>query len=144
MRLKLAVALAAGLFAVSPLAAQTIIPPAPLVGRRLVRRTSLHLDLSTGGGVSSSLRPDVAPQHVARIKTLARQGLLQRRHVPPRDRGLHGLKPATRPGPEAADRRCRLPAEFNGLPHVRGAVSLPARRRRTARTVSSSSSSRRG
>src|SRR3546814_7491585 len=34
----------------------------------------LNLDLSTGGRVVIHLRPDKAPAHVERIKTLARQG----------------------------------------------------------------------
>src|SRR3546814_13164302 len=34
----------------------------------------LNLDLSTGGRVVIHLRPDKAPSHVERIKTLARQG----------------------------------------------------------------------
>ncbi len=35
---------------------------------------TLHLDLSTGGRVTIELLPDRAPQHVERIKKLAREG----------------------------------------------------------------------
>ncbi|HEU0066468.1 MAG TPA: peptidylprolyl isomerase [Sphingomonas sp.] len=83
----------------------------------------LLLDLSTGGRVTIWLRPDVAPKMVERIKTLARQhfydGLLFHRVIDgfmaqggdPKGDGTGG---STLPD---------LPAEFNYLPHVRGAVS---------------------
>lgn len=35
---------------------------------------TLHLNLSTGGTVTIELKPDLAPQHVERIKKLAREG----------------------------------------------------------------------
>ena len=50
----------------------------------------LLLDLSNGGRVAIRLMPEWAPGHVERIKTLVRAGLLQRHHLPPRDRRLHG------------------------------------------------------
>jgi cyclophilin family peptidyl-prolyl cis-trans isomerase len=84
----------------------------------------LALDLSTGGRVVIQLRPDVAPLHVERIKTLTRQGfyngLLFHRVIDgfmaqggdPAGNGTGGS-----PLPD-------VPAEFNGLPHVRGTVSM--------------------
>ena len=50
----------------------------------------LTLELSTGGKVVIMLRPDAAPAHVERIKTLVRQRLLQRPDLPSRGPRLHG------------------------------------------------------
>lgn len=84
----------------------------------------LALDLSTGGRVIVQLRPDVAPQHVERIKTLARQGfyngLLFHRVIDGfmaqgGDPAGNGTGGSTLPD---------VPAEFNGLPHVRGTLSM--------------------
>ena len=81
------------------------------------------LDLSDGGRVTIWLRPDVAPQMVERIKTLTRQhfydGLAFHRVIDgfmaqggdPKGDGTGG---STLPN---------VPAEFNTLPHVRGAVA---------------------
>jgi peptidylprolyl isomerase len=89
----------------------------------LVPENTLNFDLSTGGRVSIQLRPDAAPQHVERIKTLVRQGfyngLIFHRVIEgfmaqggdPKGDGTGGS-----PLPD-------LKAEFNPLPHVRGAVS---------------------
>ncbi|MES2067189.1 MAG: peptidylprolyl isomerase [Pseudomonadota bacterium] len=83
----------------------------------------LYLDLSTGGRVVIWLRPDAAPKMVERVKTLTRQhfydGLLFHRVIEgfmaqtgdPKGDGTGG---STLPN---------VPAEFNWLPHVRGAVS---------------------
>jgi len=83
----------------------------------------LLLDLSTGGRVTIWLRPDVAPLMVERIKTLTRQhfydGLAFHRVIDgfmaqggdPKGDGTGG---STLPN---------IPAEFNYLPHVRGAVA---------------------
>jgi len=51
-------------------AARRVAPPAPALEADNV----WNLDLSTGGRVAIQLRPDVAPNHVERIKTLTRQG----------------------------------------------------------------------
>ena len=104
-------------------AADVVVPgraaPAPVSDPENV----LVLDLSTGGRVSIWLRPDVAPKMVERVKTLARQrfydGLLFHRVIDgfmaqggdPKGDGTGGS-----PLPD-------VPAEFNYLPHVRGAVS---------------------
>ena len=83
----------------------------------------LYLDLSDGGRVTIWLRPDAAPKMVERVKTLARQhfydGLAFHRVIEgfmaqggdPKGDGTGG---STLPD---------MQAEFNFLPHVRGAVS---------------------
>ena len=89
----------------------------------LVPENTLNLDLSTGGRVAIQLRPDAAPAHVERIKTLVRQGFyngltfhrviegFMAQGGDPKGDGTGGS-----PLPD-------LKAEFNALPHVRGAVS---------------------
>ncbi|WP_443971682.1 peptidylprolyl isomerase [Sphingobium sp. CR28] len=82
------------------------------------------LDLSDGGKVRIQLRPDVAPEHVERIKTLTREhfydGLLFHRVIDgfmaqggdPKGDGTGGS-----PLPD-------LKQEFSWLPHMRGTVSM--------------------
>ena len=94
-------------------------PPPPVTDKENL----LLLDLSTGGRVTIWLRPDVAPKTVERIKVLTRQhfydGLLFHRVIDgfmaqtgdPKGDGTGG---STMPD---------MKAEFNYLPHVRGAVS---------------------
>ena len=81
------------------------------------------LDLSDGGRVTIWLRPDVAPKMVERVKTLTRQGFynglafhrvidgFMAQGGDPKGDGTGG---STLPN---------VDAEFNYLPHVRGAVS---------------------
>ena len=108
-----------------PPAAEAVVAPAQrLTPPPITDKGNLWLlDLSTGGRVTIWLRPDVAPKMVARIKTLTRQhfydGLLFHRVIDgfmaqggdPKGDGTGGSKL-----PDMA-------AEFNYLPHVRGAVS---------------------
>ncbi len=101
----------------APIKAVLSVPPAAQPDNIWV------LELSTGGQVKIQLRPDAAPNHVERIKTLTRQGfyngLVFHRVIDgfmaqggdPSGTGEHGS-----PLPD-------LKAEFNTLPHVRGAVS---------------------
>jgi peptidylprolyl isomerase len=121
MRLKTLVALLAGMLLAGSVSGQGLPtpPPAP----PLDSENTLLLDLSTGGRVTIQLRPDVAPNHVARIKELTRKGFYN---------GLtfhrvidtfmaQGGDPAGdgTGGSQLPD----LKAEFNGLPHVRGAIA---------------------
>ena len=84
----------------------------------------LTLSLSTGGDVVIRLRPDLAPDHVERITTLANQGfydgVLFHRVIP----GFmaQGGDP-TGTGTGGSDKP-DLRAEFSQAPHVRGAVSM--------------------
>ena len=138
MRLKSLVAMVSAMLFAGSAAAQrpqnlpTSRTPVPVAGTQVDPRVAvpaldpentLNLDLSTGGRVVIQLRPDVAPNHVERIKTLTRQnfynGLLFHRVIEgfmaqggdPQGDGTGGS--------ELPD----IAAEFNGLPHVRGTVS---------------------
>jgi peptidylprolyl isomerase len=84
---------------------------------------TLIMQLPTGV-VTIKLRPDLAPQHVARIKELAREGFYDgvvfHRVIPgfmaqggdPTGTGMGGSK------------KPNLPAEFSREPHVRGVCSM--------------------
>jgi peptidylprolyl isomerase len=77
-----------------------------------------------GGDVTIKLRPDLAPQHVERIASLANEGFYDgvvfHRVIPgfmaqggdPTGTGMHG---SDKPD---------LPAEFSNEPHVRGVCSM--------------------
>ncbi|WP_199553828.1 peptidylprolyl isomerase [Sandaracinobacteroides hominis] len=84
----------------------------------------LYLDLSTGGRVTILLRPAVAPKHVERIKLLTRKGfyngLVFHRVIDGFMAQTGDPKGTGEGGSDLPD----LPAEFNDLPHVRGAVSM--------------------
>ncbi len=84
----------------------------------------LHLDLSTGGRVTIKLFPNIAPNHVKRIQTLARQGFYNN-HI--FHRVIDGFMAQTgdptgtgRSGSTLPD----LKAEFNNYPHIRGVISM--------------------
>ncbi len=87
------------------------------------KQNLLYLDLSTGGRVIIWLRPDVAPMMVDRIKTLTRKGfydgLLFHRVIDGFMAQTGDPKGDGTGGSDLPD----LKAEFNYLPHVRGAVS---------------------
>ena len=80
----------------------------------------LTIELSSGGSVVIMLRPDAAPQHVERIKTLVRRGFyngLTFHRVVPGFMAQGGDPKGTgQGGSELPD----LKAEFNTLPFLRG------------------------
>lgn len=82
----------------------------------------LTLDLSTGGKVVIILRPDAAPAHVERIKTLVRRGfydgLVFHRVIPGFMAQGGDPKGTGQGGSELPD----VKAEFNTLPFLRGSV----------------------
>ena len=84
----------------------------------------MFLDLSTGGRVTIALRPDIAPRHVERIKTLVRQKFYNGLKF---HRVIDGFMAQTGDPKGTGEGGSKLPdlkAEFNDLPHVRGAVSM--------------------
>ena len=132
MRLLSIIAGAAGLVMAGLLAAQppqqAVLPPqpksAPPVAPALEPENAWNLDLSTGGRVTIQLRPDVAPQHVERIKTLTRQGFYNGLIF---HRVIEGFMAQGGDPTGTGAGGSELPplaTEVNGLPHVRGAVSM--------------------
>ena len=83
------------------------------------------LDLSSGGRVMIRFRPDVAPKMVEQVKTLTRRkfydGTPFHRVIDGGENMAQGGDP-TGSGSGNSDLP-NVPAEFNHLPHVRGAVS---------------------
>ena len=140
MRLKSFFAVAMGLVCATSLAAQrpqnlpTSGDPAPARATSTVNsvitaapaldpENTLHLDLSTGGRVTIQLRPDVAPRHVERVKTLARQGFYNGTVF---HRVIDGFMAQGGDPTGTGQGGSQLPdiaAEFNALPHLRGSVS---------------------
>ena len=123
MRFKALLALLLGLLISGPLAAQVFItsPPPPPA---LEPENTLYLDLTSGGRVTIQLRPDVAPNHVGRIKDLVRKGfyngLLFHRVIEGFMAQTGDPKGDGTGGSDLPD----LAAEFNGLPHTRGALAM--------------------
>jgi cyclophilin family peptidyl-prolyl cis-trans isomerase len=116
MQLKSIFALAAGLLLAGAAASQTVPPPPD-------PENMLLLDLSTGGRVAIQLRPDLAPNHVERIKTLVRRRFYDGLAF---HRVIEGFMAQTGDPTGTGEGESDLPdlnAEFNALPHVRGAVS---------------------
>ena len=108
--------LMAGAVAAQPAASPYAVPP-------IDPENTLVLDLSTGGRVAIQLRPDVAPGHVERMKSLVRKGFYDGLVF---HRVIDGFmaqggdpKGDGTGGSDLPD----LKAEFNWLPHVRGALS---------------------
>ena len=125
MRLLSFLAGLAGLFVAGGLAAQT--PPAapvPTAPPAVEAENVWNLDLSTGGRVSIQLRPDLAPGHVERIRTLTRQGFyngLAFHRVIEGFMAQGGDPTGTGSGGSPLP---NLNAEINGLPHLRGSVGM--------------------
>ena len=83
---------------------------------------TLSLD-TTKGPVTVEVRPDLAPNHVARIKELARQGFYDGVVF---HRVIDGFMAQTGDptGTGRGGSGQKLRAEFNAEPHTRGAVSM--------------------
>lgn len=96
----------------------------PLVAPALAPENILVLDLSTGGRVKILMRPDQAPGHVERIRTLVRQGFYDGTVF---HRVIDGFMAQGGDPTGTGQGGSPLPnlkAEFNDLPHVRGAVAM--------------------
>ncbi|WP_120078484.1 peptidylprolyl isomerase [Aurantiacibacter odishensis] len=88
------------------------------------RENILLLDLSTGERVAIRLVPEWAPNHVERIKMLARDGFY---NGVPFHRVIDGFMAQTGDPTGTGQGGSTLPdleEEFNMLPHVRGTVSM--------------------
>ena len=117
-------ALAAG--AVSSAGAQQlrtgpIVPPAAIAADPANRMT---LQLSNGGTVVILLRPDLAPQNVERVKSLARNGFyngLKFHRVIPGFMAQGGDPQGTGEGGSTLP---NVPGEFSTVPHLRGTVAM--------------------
>jgi cyclophilin family peptidyl-prolyl cis-trans isomerase len=84
----------------------------------------LHLDLSTGGRVTIEMRPDKAPGHVERIRTLVREGFYNGTVF---HRVIDGFMAQGGDPTGTGTSGSKLPdlkAEFNDLPHLRGVTSM--------------------
>lgn len=96
------------------------VKPAP----PLTPDNTLLLDLSTGGRVTIAMRPDIAPTHIDRIKTLVRQHFYDGTVF---HRVIEGFMAQGGDPTGTGQGGSKLPdlkAEFNDLPHVRGAVAM--------------------
>ena len=116
----LAVALVAAKPAPPPPAGLPMNAPAEVVADPA---NKLMLQLSTGGTVVIEMRPDAAPNHVARIQALVRQGFYDGtifHRVIPGFMAQGGDPTGTG---EGGSKLPDLKAEFNSLPHLRGSVA---------------------
>jgi peptidylprolyl isomerase len=104
--------------AVAPL---SLVPPAEVASNPANRLT---LELSSGGNVIILLRPDAAPGHVERIRTLAKRGfyngLIFHRVIPGFMAQGGDPKGTGEGGSDLPD----LKAEFSTLPHLRGTMAM--------------------
>ena len=103
--------------AVAPLA---VVAPADVA----VPENQLALDLSSGGRVVIQLRPYVAPNHVARIKELARAGFYNGVVFHRVIEGFMAQGGDPTGTGQGGSQMPDLKAEFNALPHVRGTMSM--------------------
>ena len=99
--------------------ALSVVPPESVAADPANRLT---LELSTGGKVVILLRPDAAPMHVERIKTLARSGfyngLTFHRVIP----GFMAQSGDPKGTGEGGSQLPDLKAEFTKIPFLRGTV----------------------
>ncbi len=102
-----------------------VVAPTPVVqvAPALIPENTWVLQLSNGGQVRIQLRPDKAPMHVERFKSLTRSGFydgLKFHRVIEGFMAQGGDPDGTGAGGSPLP---DLKAEFNDLPHMRGAVS---------------------
>jgi cyclophilin family peptidyl-prolyl cis-trans isomerase len=87
-------------------------------------KNTLVLELSTGGKVLIGMRPDKAPNHVTRIRTLAAEGFYNNTVF---HRVIDGFMAQGGDPTGTGTSGSKLPnlkAEFNDLQHARGTVSM--------------------
>ena len=105
-------------------AAPALIIPAYAPAPPVEPENTLVLRLSTGGDVRIQLRPDKAPGHIVRIKSLARSGFYDGLLF---HRVIEGFMAQTGDPKGDGTGGSLLPdlkAEFNPLPHLRGTISM--------------------
>ena len=109
---------------------QSLVPPAAPLDMTISTDLAfqpeniLVLDLSNGGRVMIRLKPDWAPGHVERIKTLAQQGFYNGLIF---HRVIEGFMAQTGDPTGTGQGGSPLPdlkAEFTAAPHLRGVVSM--------------------
>ena len=106
--------------AAAPVSLTTAVDPDPSHDPENV----LYLDVSSGGRVTIRLMPQWAPNHVERIKTLARQGFYDGLVF---HRVIDGFMAQTGDPTGTGSGGSALPdleAEFNAVPHLRGTLSM--------------------
>jgi peptidylprolyl isomerase len=138
MRFAVALAALAGMLFALPAAAQKdkpepvilvgvgAAPEAPVAAPPSTDKTNIWLlDLSTGGRVTILLRPDQAPKMVERIKELTRRHFYDGLTFHRANDAPEGMAQGGDPKGDGSGESDLpdVPAEFNRLPHVRGAVS---------------------
>jgi cyclophilin family peptidyl-prolyl cis-trans isomerase len=120
----MAVIAMSGVAAAKKKAVVPLFVPVSLTTPAITAENTLVLQLSTGGSVRIQLRPDLAPQHVERIKLLARAGFYDGIIF---HRVIEGFMAQTGDPEGTGGGGSPLPdlkAEFNALPHLRGTVSM--------------------
>ena len=102
-------------------------PPASLTAPAAVAAdpaNRLNIELSSGGTVVVQLRPDIAPNHVYRIQTLASRGfyngLTFHRVIP----GFMVQGGDPKGTGEGGSKLPNVTAEFSTLPHMRGVMAM--------------------
>jgi len=110
----------------APATAETPAAPPAMTFDQFVNNPEymLNIDLSTGGRVVIQLYPNVAPNHVDRIKQLARAGFYDGAKF---HRVIDGFMAQTGDPTATGQGGSQLPdlkAEFNAVPHLRGTVSM--------------------
>ena len=116
--------------ALALVAAKPAPPPAPVVTHTAPAAIAadlanrLSIELSSGGTVVIQLRPDIAPNHVYRIQTLAAQGfyngLIFHRVIP----GFMAQGGDPKGVGSGGSDLPNITAEFSGLPHMRGVMAM--------------------
>ena len=108
----------------TPAAETPAVPAMPADQYMGVPEYMLNLDLSTGGRVVIQLYPNVAPNHVERVKQLARAGFYDGIKF---HRVIDGFMAQTGDPTATGQGGSQLPdlkAEFNPTPHLRGTLSM--------------------
>jgi len=103
--------------------AQRLEPP-PVTTPAPEPASIVNRGLSTGGRVRIQLRPDMAPNHVERFKTLVRRGFYDGLTFHRVIDGFMAQGGDPKGDGTGGSNLPDLKAEFNALPHVRGALSM--------------------